>query len=204
MQGPVAAGALAGRAAVDGRDRSRGRAHADRRSPGGALKGPSDPQARDRLERRALRLLARREHSVKELGEKLLRKAGVEPDDVRAVVQRLADRELVSDRRYAEAYARDAVRMNPRARRLLVGELIDRGVPAPVAGSAVDATFEDEEVDDERLARRLARAYLPSVEGRSTAARWRRLAGYLQRRGFDNERIYHVCAELLPEPDAEE
>ena len=39
--------------------------------------------------------------------------------------------------------------------------------------------------------------------GRADAARWRRLAGYLQRRGFDNERIYHVCAALLPEVDAD-
>jgi SOS response regulatory protein OraA/RecX len=75
-------------------------------------------------------------------------------------------------------------------------------VPAPLAGRSVDAAFEDEGVDDDALARRLARAYLPRLEGRSDEARWRRLAGYLQRRGFDNERIYHVCAALLPEVDA--
>ena len=48
---------------------------------------PRDPQARDRIKERALRLLARREHGVKELGEKLLRKAGTDPEDVRVVVQ---------------------------------------------------------------------------------------------------------------------
>ena len=124
-----------------------------------------DPEARDRVKARALRLLARREHGVRELGEKLLRKPGTDPEDVREVVQELADRELVSDRRYAEAFARD-------------------------------------EVDDDALARRLAEAYLPRLAGLGDDARWRRLAGYLQRRGFDNERIYHVCAALLPEVDA--
>lgn len=163
---------------------------------------PRDPQALDAVRERALRLLARREHGVKELGEKLMRRAGTHPEDVREVVQELADRELVSDRRYAEAFARDAVRLKPRARRLLVGELVARGVPAPLAGRSVDAVFAEEEVDDAALARRLAEAYLPRIAGRSDAARWRRLAGYLQRRGYDNERIYEVCSALLPEADA--
>lgn len=163
---------------------------------------PRDPQARDRVKDRALRLLARREHGVKELGEKLLRKAGTDPEDVRAVIQELADRDLVSDRRYAEAFARDAIRLRPRARRLLVGELVGRGVPAPLAGRAVDGVFAEEEVDDDVLARRLAESYLPRIEGRPDDARWRRLAGYLQRRGYDNDRIFHVCAAVLPEVDA--
>ena len=162
---------------------------------------PRDPEARDRVKERALRLLARREHGVKELGEKLLRKAGTDPEDARAVVQELADRELVSDRRYSEAFARDAIRLRPRARRLLVGELVGLGVPARLAGSTVDAVFAEEEVDDDVLARRLAESYLPRIAGRADDARWRRLAGYLQRRGYDNERIFHVCAAVLPDVD---
>jgi regulatory protein len=150
---------------------------------------------------RALRLLARREHGVRELGEKLLRKAGTDSGDVRAVVQELVDRGLLSDARYAEAFARDAVRLRPRARRQLVGELVGRGVPAPVAGRSVDAAFADEAVDDDALARGLAEAYLPRLAGRPADVRWRRLAAYLQRRGFDNQRIYAVCARLLPDVD---
>ena len=170
--------------------------------PGATEKAPGDPEALERIGERALRLLARREHGVKELGDKLMRRAGTHPGDVREVVQQLADRELVSDRRYAEAFARDAVRLKPRARRLVVGELVARGVPAPLAGRSVDAVFAEEQLDDAALARRLAEAYLPRIAGRSDAARWRRLAGYLQRRGYDNERIYEVCAALLPEVDA--
>lgn len=162
-----------------------------------------DPAARERVKARALRLLARREHGVRELGEKLLKKAGTDPDDVRAVVQELVDEGLLSDARYAEAVARDAVRLRPRARRQLVGELVGRGVPAPLAARSVDAAFADEEVDDDVLARRLAESYLPRIAGRPADARWRRLAGYLQRRGFDNERIYAVCAAVLPEIDAQ-
>lgn len=172
--------------------------------PGAPGTRPRDPAALDKVRERALRLLARREHGVKELGDKLMRRAGTHPEDVREIVQELADRELVSDRRYAEAFARDAVRLKPRARRLLVGELVARGVPAPLAGRSVDAVYAEEEVDDAALARRIAEAYLPRIAGRPDAARWRRLAGHLQRRGYDNERIYEICSALLPEVDAGE
>lgn len=149
-----------------------------------------------------MRLLARREHTVKELGHKLTRGADVDASVVRSVIDELARKELVSDLRYASAYALDAVRLNPRARRQVVSELVDKGVPARTAAQAVDEVFCDESVDDGDLARRVAERYLPRLRDKPDAARWRRLAGYLQRRGFDNMLIYDVCRELLPEPEA--
>jgi regulatory protein len=159
-----------------------------------------DPAARERVRKRALRLLARREHTVRELGEKLASRGEAEEEVVRAVVEELARKDLVSDARYARAYALDAVRMKPRARRRIVSELVDRGVPAANAAQAVDAAFVEEEVDDPILAHRLVEAYLPRVADQDDESRWRRVATYLQRRGFDNTLIYDVCRETLPEP----
>lgn len=160
-----------------------------------------DLEARERVRKRALGLLSRREHTVRELGEKLRAKEEAE-DVVRAVVEDLARKDLVSDARYARAFALDAVRMKPRARRRIVSELVERGVPAATAGQTVDAAFDEEEVDDPVLARRLAEAYLPRVADASDETRWRRVATYLQRRGFDNTLIYDVCRGILPEPEA--
>ncbi|HUP18327.1 MAG TPA: regulatory protein RecX [Gemmatimonadota bacterium] len=160
----------------------------------------TDPAARDAVKAKALDLLARREHSVKELGEKLARRPGADPATVREVVQELAARELVSDARYAAAWARDAVRLDPRAERLVVTELVEKGVPAALAAAAVRGAFEEEDADDRSLARGLAERRMSRLDGLDDAARWRRLAGYLQRRGFANELIYDVCAEILPEP----
>jgi regulatory protein len=161
-----------------------------------------DPEARERVRKRALGLLARREHTVRELGEKLASGGEAEEAVVRAVVEELARKDLVSDARYARAFALDAVRMKPRARRRIVSELVDRGVPAANAAGAVDVAFDEEEVDDAVLARRLAEAYLPRVADQDDETRWRRVATYLQRRGFDNTLIYDVCREILPEPGA--
>ncbi len=161
-----------------------------------------DPEVRERVRKRALGLLARREHTVRELGEKLTSRGEADEEVVRVVVEELARKDLVSDARYARAYALDAVRMKPRARRRIVGELVERGVPAANAARAVDLAFDEEEVDDAALARRLAEAYLPRVADHDDGTRWRRVATYLQRRGFENTLIYDVCREILPEPEA--
>jgi regulatory protein len=55
-----------------------------------------------------LRLLARREHSQKELLNKLLVK-GFDKDDVLAVIEELARQGWQSDLRYAESYARHRI-----------------------------------------------------------------------------------------------
>lgn len=114
----------------------------------------------------------------------------------------MASKELVSDVRYASAYALDSVRLKPRARQRVVSELVEKGVPARTAARAVEGVFLDESVDDGDLARRVAKRYLPRVQDKPNETRWRRLAGHLQRRGFANALIYDVCRELLPEPEA--
>lgn len=163
----------------------------------------SDPETRERVEARALDLLARREHSVKELGEKLARRMEAPPEVVREVVEELAGKGLVSDERYAAAWARDAVRLKPRAERKVVAELVESGVPARVAARAVADAFAEEEVDDRSLAIGLAEGYRGRLEGKPPEAQWRRLAGYLQRRGFGNALIYDVCEEMLPDAETE-
>ena len=164
---------------------------------------PDEKQVRDHVQRRALALLARREHTIRELEQKLTRRLDAEPGVVRSVVQALADRDLVSDERYATAFARDAVRMKPRSAGRLERELAERGVPERVAGAAVRSVFDDLEVDDARLAARAADAYHPRVAAAPVATRWRRLAAHLQRRGFANSLIYDICAARLPETAAD-
>jgi regulatory protein len=157
-----------------------------------------DREVRERVRQRALRLLARREHSVEELTKKLVERVEAEEPLVRAVIAELEGRDLVSDERFADAYVRDALRLKPKARRLLVRELVERGVSGVTAARVVDTVFAEDEVDDEVLALRVARAYAPRVSGSRSEAAWRRLAGHMQRRGFSNELIYEVCAEVVP------
>lgn len=59
----------------------------------------------DTLRDRALALLARREHAVQELTQKLVNR-GFEPEAVSSVVQSLADDGLLSESRYIDALIR--------------------------------------------------------------------------------------------------
>lgn len=165
---------------------------------------PDDSKMREQVRHRALRLLARREHGVEELVGKLTERIEAEESIVRAVVTELEDRDLVSDERFADAHVRDALRLRPKAKRLLVRELGDRGVSVTTAARIVDAVFEEEEVDDESIAFRVARAYVPRLSGAAREAAWRRLSGHMQRRGFANELIYEVCAAVVPGSETEE
>lgn len=172
---------------------------------------PIDREQYAAVEARALRLLARREHSVRELETKLRARAGATaedaegPDIVRAVITDLAVRGLVSDARFASAWARDAVRLKPRSARQLVRELVQRGVPPSAAAAAVEAVFAEEGVDDAALAQGVAEAWRARRRSLPPAVAWRRLGARLQRRGFHNALIYDVCAAVLPPagPDEE-
>ena len=162
----------------------------------------SDPASFAPLRERALGLLARREHGVKELERKLVAK-GADRELAREVVEELATRGLVSDERYAAAYAREAIRRRPRARRLLVAELAERRVPAVLAARVVDETFAEAGVDDASLALRMAEARAARLAELPPEARRGRLGRWLQSRGFAPGLIVETCARVVGEPSAD-
>jgi len=161
-----------------------------------------DLQAFSALRERALGLLARREHGVRELERKLLAK-GADRELARAVIEELGARGLVSDERYAGAYTREAIRRRPRAERRLVAELVERRVPAATAARAVAAAFAEAEVDDHALALRLANARAARLAELAPAARRSRLGRLLQARGFGTSLAIEICDRILPSSEEE-
>ena len=142
----------------------------------------------------ALGLIARRAHARRELRDKLYRKE-YPGRVIHRVLDHLEEIGLVDDRAFAEAYVRDRVKLKPRGRRALRAELAKKGV-RDEADPAIEAVFEDAEVDDRVLARDAAAGWLarqrPKIldaldEGfRSDAGQkaLRRYLGWMGRRGF--------------------
>ncbi len=120
--------------------------------------------------RQALRLLARREHSARELRAKL-RARGYPAAAAAAALRRLREDGMQSDARYAEERARALVARGCGSLRV-AADLAGRGVPAAAAAAAVAAARDGE------LER--ARAALRARPGRSREQALRFLAG----RGF--------------------
>ena len=127
------------------------------------------------LRQRAVRLLARREHTRAELATKLGAYGDV--DDVSAVIDDLAARGLQSDARFAEAYVRS------QAARLGAARLTHTLRRKGVADDVLRQTLDTADLDDELVR---ARALWQRKFGHAPvdARDWARHARFLQSRGF--------------------
>ncbi len=145
---------------------------------------PDTPAA---LKARALRHLARREHSRAELLRKLAPHAE-SPKALEALLQELIQKKQLSDERYAEARAHWLARKYGAAR--IREDLKARGVPQALAERVSSAS------DLEKARAILARKYRQAATTREETAKRVR---FLQARGFS----YDVIRSALRVDDAE-
>ena len=132
-----------------------------------------------------MRLLARREHSNLELTRKL-DKRGFDLVEIGRVLRALSDEGLLSDRRFAEAFARAAISrgLGPvRIRR----ELAERGIGDTEAEVALTGCDPDWLAQAERVRRKRFGCALPT-ELRERARQTR----FLAYRGFAQDQIGRV------------
>ncbi len=126
---------------------------------------------------RALGLLARREHSRRELARKL-GQAGIEPGALSQALDRLDAEGLQSDQRFAELLVRSRIAQGYGPRRIRA-ELGQHGLDAAAAGQAIDAAAPDWRALLEALYRRRFRDACGSPRERDRRQR------HLLQRGFD-------------------
>ncbi|WP_236862968.1 regulatory protein RecX [Brevibacterium daeguense] len=139
--------------------------------------GAEDPEYR-KAKKRALNMLASRDHSSAELREKLLRRE--HPSEVvDRLVEKLQASKLLDDSAFAEAFVRSQRSSRGLSKSALRRELSKKGVPEEAVEPAVEA------VDDE-----FGVAYEVALKKARTSAnlpretRMRRILGMLSRRGF--------------------
>ena len=150
----------------------------DDRNEGGS--GEPRPRRRGREQtpvQRALGLLARREHSRKELSRKLTTR-GLDAGEVQAAVDRLAGEGWQDDARFAESLVRSRASSGYGPLRIRA-ELSTHGLDREAIARAMD-TFEGDWGENARdLVRRRFGAALEEIAVR------RKAADFLIRRGFD-------------------
>ncbi len=140
-----------------------------------------------------LRLLARRELSVKELRDRLLYREHT-PEDVDRAIEHLLETKALDDSRVAGAYARTASNIKGRGRLRVMRELNAMGIAKDIASEAVAHVFAD--VDERSL---IARALQKKMRGRpriANAAEHARLYQYLMRQGFTPAAIAAALRKL--------
>ena len=139
------------------------------------------------LRERALRHLARRDHSRAELTRKLA--AHGDADEIDAVIERMGELGLQSDTRYAEAFVRGKAGRFGASR--LRSELARRGIDRDLIDEAIAGECVESEADRARAVLR-GRFTEPPADTRE----WARQARFLQTRGFAPDLI----RKLLKEP----
>jgi regulatory protein len=134
----------------------------------------------------AVGLLARREHSARELAGKLGSR-GFTPEAVESVLERLVVERLQSDERYAEIYLRQRSEKGYGPQRI-AAELRERGVDEQIVSARFRQAEEEGELDWFGLAAAVyAKKYgkRPIEDIKERAKRQR----FMQYRGFTHEQI---------------
>jgi regulatory protein len=146
------------------------------------------------------RLLQRRLRSRAEV-ERALRRRNIPPDAVVAVIADLRRNGWIDDARFARSWVQDRLALRPCGPRRLRAELRVRGVSADVAEEAI-TTLVPRAVEDD-VAMSQARARLVRLRGLPPEVARRRLAAWLQRRGFGGEIIARVLRTVTQSPPDE-
>ena len=149
----------------------------------------SGEQAREDAMATALRLIAFRPRSEKEMRQALARRAvtsGLQDD----VIARLRELALLNDSAYAASFVESRDSSSPRSRRLLAQELRLKGVARDLASESVAA------IDDIDAAYRAGQRRARSMSRLEYKDFERRLGGFLLRRGFGFDVVRQVVRRL--------
>jgi regulatory protein len=118
---------------------------------------------------------------------------GFDRGTVSTVVERLTEVGLINDAEYAAAFLRTSLKLRPRSYRVLLSELVKKGVSRETAGRAIAGSVElTPEVEAaRRVMAKASRTYgrLPDGERR------RKLFSFLARRGFSMDTISELLGE---------
>ena len=149
----------------------------------------STTERRQQIEAVCLRLLARREHSRRELLDKLALR-GFERSEVEPVIDGMAEQNWQNDERFAECYVRQRI-ANGYGPMRIAYELQQRGI----TGVDINSQAEEQVGGWQNLA---LDVYLGKYDDEKSLSQseWLKRSRFLQQRGFSGETIKRVFAEL--------
>jgi len=140
----------------------------------------------------ATRQLAYRARSTAEL-RKTLTDRGFADAAIAEVVERFLELGYLNDEDFARRWIASRDQIAPRGARLLRQELRQKGIEADLA----EQTLIEADLDDLETARQLAERRMDRLRDLPQDTARRRLAGYLERRGFSHETMRKIDREFF-------
>jgi regulatory protein len=148
-----------------------------------------------------VKYLATRARTTHEVRQALVRR-GYPLDDIATVLTRLAAARYVDDAEFARTWVVARAHRGAAAPARLARELRAKGVPDGAIAAALRTL--DGEWDAVAAADEAAQRKMKSLEGLPTGVARRRLAAYLERRGFGRDVILVTCRRYLSDADETE
>ncbi|MZH02229.1 MAG: regulatory protein RecX [Nitrospinae bacterium] len=137
----------------------------------------------------AFKHLSYRDRSKKEVAQ-YLKKKGHTPSVIQTTVQELEKLNYINDQRFAVEWGRWRVEVKRFGRKRLQHELSAKGVSSSIIETALSDLYDSHPEQDLALA--CANKKLASLHGLEPEKKKRRLAQFLQRRGFSSDIIYET------------
>lgn len=148
----------------------------------------------------ALRLLNYRARSTAEVRQRLAGR-GYDPAQVEAAIARLQSVGLLDDGAFARTWVENRQALHPRGRSALAAELRQKGVAAEIIAAVLDEAAQ--QTDEAAQALDLARGRAPALRGLDRPAFFRRLRGFLARRGFSPDVVLRAVRQAWAETAGE-
>lgn len=143
-----------------------------------------------------LKLLSYRQRSEKEIYDALKRKGYIE-EHIENVIANCKDKNYLNDKQFARSFANDKINLNKYGPERIKHELKLKGVSRNIIDEAVD--FDRDEQYD--MAMEVASKRMNSYRNDDKRAIYRKMSGFLQRRGFSYDIISKVVREVLEAMD---
>lgn len=141
---------------------------------------------------KALNLLSYRQRSEKEIYDALKRN-DYEDVYIEKAIERCKEHGYINDRAFAEAFIRDKLNLNKLGEQRIKYELIRKGI----SDSIIEEVLVLDSDDQFEVALELAEKRLPSYRKDDRNAKYRKLSGYLQRRGYSYDIVSKVMRKVL-------
>ena len=143
----------------------------------------------------ALRFLAYRDRSAHEVKSHLAKKE-FPPPIVTRVIEWLADLNYLNDERFAQQWGRFRLESKKWGKYRLKQELLFKGLDPELVDETLNSLYN--KVDELELALSCVEKKLPAMKGLDLQKKRRRIAQFLQRRGFGGDAVFKVLDQLFP------
>lgn len=150
----------------------------------------------DKLFAHALKYLARRPRSEKEVVENLQKKKATEKE-IAEILQRLYEHTFLDDTAFAKWWIEQRTRFNTKGKRAIEIELKNKGISSEILEELRSKYQELRGKTEKELGIELIERRVKKYQGMTRDEIYRKVGGFLARRGFDFDTIKACIDEVI-------